>query len=81
MVAISNKERDLINAKAENLEKAVQELQIEISDLKKAITDKEQKLEVLENRNVDQNKVLIDLQEENASLKQKLKEQTKTSVT
>ena len=80
MVAISNKERDLINAKAENLEKAVQELQIEISDLKKAITDKEQKLKVLENRNVDQNKVLIDLQEENASLKQKLKEQTKINI-
>ena len=57
-VSISNKDRDLINEKAENLEKAVKELQQEISDLKKDITDKEQKLELLEIRHFDQNKMV-----------------------
>ena len=64
-----------MNEKTENLEKNVKEMQLEISGLKRSIKDKEQRLEILENKNIEMNKMLINLQEENDKLKEKLKEQ------
>ena len=69
-----------MNEKAENLEKNVKEMQLEISGLKRSIKDKEQRLEILENKNIEMNKMLINLQEENDKLKELLKEQINLNI-